>query len=361
MISVSVVVFCAVCAPLAASAATIPTVPVGNIGNAPDPLTGNLYGSVSYAYRIGATEVTNEQYAEFLNAKAKSDPLGLFYLNMDYARYGGIRRNGVDGSYVYTTKPNMGNKPVNYVNWFSAIRFANWLHNGKGVGDTETGAYTILGNSALPSEGWNIARNPGAKWFLPSENEWYKAAYYHPAELGGDIDNYWLYATRSNSQPIMATAINASGPNRGDIANPGGNIVNYFAGADWNGLNGNVTTVGSAGPLSQSFYGTSDQSGNVLEWTETLWAKLGVIGSRYIRGGGFGDNYGSLMSSLHHTRSDRYGDYNIGFRVATIVSEPRTLVLAIAAALFSVATLRRFATIPVCPASLSKRCSLARR
>jgi hypothetical protein len=65
-----------------ASAVTIPTVPVGNAGNAADPLTGNLYGSVGYNYRIGTTEVTNAQYAEFLNFKAASDPLALYNTSM---------------------------------------------------------------------------------------------------------------------------------------------------------------------------------------------------------------------------------------------------------------------------------------
>ena len=67
-------------APTSASATTITidTVPVGNPGNAPDPNTFNLYGSVSYDYRIGTTEVTNAQYAAFLNLKAASDPLALY-------------------------------------------------------------------------------------------------------------------------------------------------------------------------------------------------------------------------------------------------------------------------------------------
>ena len=87
---------------------------------------------------------------------------------------------------AYTAKPNMGDKPVNFVSWYDAIRFANWLNNGQGDGDTETGAYTLLGGTPTPSNGSSITRNPGATWFLPSEDEWYKAAYYQPAAQGGD-------------------------------------------------------------------------------------------------------------------------------------------------------------------------------
>jgi hypothetical protein len=54
-----------------ASAVTIDWVTVGNPGNAADD-TG--YGAVAGTYQIGKYEVTNAQYAEFLNAKAASDP-----------------------------------------------------------------------------------------------------------------------------------------------------------------------------------------------------------------------------------------------------------------------------------------------
>ncbi len=128
-----------------AQAVTIPTVLVDNAGNAGEVQSQGTFGGINYAYRIGTTEVTNAQYVEFLNAKAASDPLGLYETVMGVTDRGGISRSGSDGSYTYATRPNMANKPVNYVSWYDAIRFANWLHNGQGSGDTETGAYTLLG------------------------------------------------------------------------------------------------------------------------------------------------------------------------------------------------------------------------
>jgi len=306
--------------PQAASAATITidTVIVGNPGNAPDPLTGNLYGGVSYDYRIGTTEVTNAQYAAFLNAKAASDPLALYSTSMGSDTRGGITRSGVSGSFIYSTKTNMADKPVNFVSWYDSIRFANWLHNGQGAGDTETGAYTILGGTATPSNGLSITRNAGAQWWLPSEDEWYKSAYHQPAAQGGDIDDYWLYPTGSNGAPTIATA-NALG----DISNPGTNVANYANGAIWNGLTGNVTTVGSAGPLSDSFYGTADQGGNVFEWNEAL-----IFGSfRGLRGGSFGSVGAFSVQSSSRGLDNPASEYgNVGFRVAT-VPEPSTLLL----------------------------------
>lgn len=310
-------------------AITIDTVPVGNVGNANDPATGGLYGGVNYAYNIGTTEVTNAQYADFLNAKAASDPLGLYNTNMGSNVRGGITQSGVSGSFTYATKTNMDNKPVNYVSWYDSIRFANWLNNGQGTGDTETGAYTLLGGTATPSNGLSITRNVGATWFLTSEDEWYKAAYYQPAAEGGDTDNYWLYPTASNTTPTIATANSV-----GDISNPGTNVVNYANGAVWNSQNGNVTTVGSAGLLSHSFYGTSDQGGNVWEWNEAL------VGSfRGLRGGAWNYSLSNLQSSLRFGFTPTTENDNFGFRVAE-VPEPSTLVLA-SLALLTTLALRR--------------------
>ena len=104
-----------------------------------------IVGAVAYNYRIGTTEVTNSQYAEFLNAKAASDPFGLYNTFMsDGLNYGGITKSGPSGSYTYATIAGRGDMPVNWVTWYDSIRFANWLHNGQGSGDTETGAYTLL-------------------------------------------------------------------------------------------------------------------------------------------------------------------------------------------------------------------------
>lgn len=153
---------------LSASAVTIDWTFVGNPGNACDPQSQGCFGAVGYAYNIGTYEVTNADYVEFLNAKATSDPLGLYNTNM--GTEGGIKRSGVAGSYAYsvTTGPN---EPVNYVSFYDALRFANWMNNGQGNGDTETGAYTLMGGIATPSNGTTVARNAGAGTFLPSEDE----------------------------------------------------------------------------------------------------------------------------------------------------------------------------------------------
>jgi formylglycine-generating enzyme len=289
-------------------AVSIETVSVGDPGNAAQ---ANGFGRVDYEYRIGKYEVTNDQYVEFLNAKAGgTDPLNLYdpMLMGSTAFRGGIDRVGAFGFYSYSIKPDMGNKPVNHTTWYDAIRFINWLNNGQGTGDTESGAYTLEGGTATPSNGPNITRNLGARWFMPNQDEWIKAAYYQPTDQGGDADGYWAFPTRSNSAPTVASA-----NSMGDIANPGANVANYNFGAQWNGVQGNVTTVGSAGPLSASYYGTFDQGGNVEEWNETPFMSGASRGSR-------GGNYVSPPSSLGYNSSGAPGAAfdDGGFRVATL-------------------------------------------
>ncbi len=275
-------------------------VTVGNPGNAGDVHSQGTFGAVDHVYLIGKTEVTNAQYAEFLNAVAKTDTKGLYNTKMDSDPRGGISRSGSSGNYTYTVKPEMGNKPVNYVSYFDAMRFVNWLQNGQGAGSTEWGVYTV-------GTGSDEVREANARYFIPNENEWYKAAYH---KNDGVTGNYFDYPTCSDTAPTVATA-NATG----DISNPGRNVANYTHGADWNGQNGNVTTVASGGADSASPYGTFDQGGNLCEWNEA------VINTtlRGMRGGSWNNisNY-VLSASGRSGSSPTHETFDVGFRLAGV-------------------------------------------
>jgi formylglycine-generating enzyme required for sulfatase activity len=171
---------------------------VSDINNTADIDTS--YGSVSYGYQISKFQVTNDEYCAFLNSQAKLDTKALYnsLMGSDTER-GGIVRGGTPGSYYYISKMHHGNKPVNYVNWIDCARYCNWLHNGAtDSSDTETGSYTI---NPLGS----VARNAGAKYWIPLENEWYKAAFYDPAST-----SYYLYSTQNNNTP-SASILNSNG------------------------------------------------------------------------------------------------------------------------------------------------------
>jgi formylglycine-generating enzyme len=288
-----------------ASAVTIQWSPVGNPGNARDPATGSFFGAVAYSYNIGTKDVTNSQHAEFLNTKDPSGAnlLGLWNSGMANTTFGGISFNGGNGAgskYVLTA--GRQDHPVNTVTWYDTIRFANWLNNGQGNGSTETGAYTLLGGTPTPSNGNSITRNPGATVFLPSESEWYKAAYYNPA-----TGSYFQYPTSNNTAPTAE-------------APPGGSNS-----ANSNFVVNNLTDVGAyAGTTSP--YGAFDMGGNVWQWNQAL-----ISGSfRGLRGGSFDNNSDHLLSSVRLANGPTPENNNFGFRVAS-VPEPSTGVLVVAA------------------------------
>jgi len=276
---------------------TIATRVVANRGNLADTSTG--FGAVAYSYRIGTYEVTNTQYAAFLTAKAAvTDTSNLYNASMA-GQCGGITQTAITGGYTYAVKAGFANKPVNYVSFWDATRFTNWLNNGQGSGSTETGGYTLTEAAILSN---TVTRNVGADWVVPTENEWYKAAYYDPNKGGLGVGGYWQRATKSDTLGDNTAYAAANGANYHDS--------NYANG----GLSGpGGTNVGS---YSKAFsnYGTFDQGGNVSEWNEQ---DIGG-GSRMVRGGSWADGEDTLRSSLWSGGLAPAENFGIGFRVASL-------------------------------------------
>jgi formylglycine-generating enzyme required for sulfatase activity len=300
----------AVAASAAPAEITLELVMVGNAGNAADS-TG--YGSVADVYAIGKYEVTAGQYTAFLNAVAATDTYGLYNANM-WSNSSGckIQQSGSAGSYTYSVAADRANAPVNYVSWGDAARFMNWLHNDQRTGaqdvdTTEDGAYYL--NGATADAGLlAVARKEGAKFWIPTENEWYKAAYHLNDGVTG---NYWDYPTSSDSKPGR------------DLADVTGNNANYKEGTPYPILPPYYTTEVGEFQNSDSPYGTFDQGGNVTEWNEELFDGS----SRVLRGGSFlGDSSYLLASYRNSPGRPEVELRSIGFRVAS-VPEPGSLTL----------------------------------
>ncbi len=274
----------------AASAVGIDWVTIGDPGNACDPRAQGCFGSVGQVYRISRTEITNAQYADFLNAVAATDPNGLYSSQMgSIVSNGGITRSGSSGGFSYATIPGREDMPVIHASFYDALRFANWLHNGQPTGaqggsTTEGGAYDITPQGITDND---IVRNPDAQVFLTSEDEWYKAAYYDPV-----TSSYALYPAGTSSTPVCSSPTATA--NR----------------ANCNGAAGDLSVVGSY-PGSASPYGTFDQGGNAFEWNEAI---INVL-SRGTRGGGFQDGVGFLAASNRNVLVGPQG--SMGFRVAS--------------------------------------------
>lgn len=293
----------------------IQTVPVGDLRNV-DDTHGDGYGGVNYAYRMGKYEVTAGQYAQFLDAvAARVDTYGLYATGMAIPYWGSdITRNGdgtISDPYTYSVPPAAVNRPVNFISFGDAARFANWMHNGQPAGaqdssTTEDGSYFLNGatdTAALLA----VTRKPGATWVIPSEDEWYKAAYYDPQKPGGP--GYWDYPTRSDTSPGR------------DLADVSGNNANY--GGDPRPIDPpySQTIVGEF-QNSESPYGTFDQGGNEWEWTEALMGSS----RRGRRGGSYNWELGTLRASTRFDYDPANRTQSIGFRVA-YVPEPSTAVL----------------------------------
>jgi len=309
-----------------ANVKNLETVTVGDPGNAADTrvmlfdgTTG--YGSVAYTYQMGMFDVTAAQYCEFLNAVAATDTYLLYRTNMATlgpTNWGcGIIRSGSSGSYTYsaTGKPNF---PVNYVSWGDAARFCNWLTNGQPTGPqdsntTEDGAYYL--NGATTNAGLlGVTRESTAVYVIPTQDEWYKAAYYDPNMPGGA--GYWLYPTRSNNIP--SNVLNQTGTNNANFATDVMYGRGYTTCTDPNyGLTAVGAFAGSPGP-----FGTFDMGGDVFQWNEDSLSDT----YRYIRGGVFYSNYGSLMPMINNPTIPTGEFYAAGLRVAK-VPEPASMAI----------------------------------
>ncbi len=242
-------------------------VTIGNAGNAPDTrimsdgTTG--YGAVDYDYRIGKYEITAYQWQTINIAAGIGDP----------------------GHWS-------GNQPVAYISWYDAVRFCNYLTTG----NTEDGVYKFSGGSLTDIMDHELAGSAyGVAYFLPTEDEWYKAAYY----IGS---GYSLY---SNGEDTLPDADNG-----------------------WNYSGGLYEDPWHVGTGTEERNGTFDMTGNVWEWNETLILPFGTF-PRGVRGGSYG-YYGDIewiganwRSFAHPPDSEQSF---VGFRVAS-VPEPATVLL----------------------------------
>lgn len=323
-----------------AQAVSVGTVPVGNVGNTADINT--TFGAIAYDYNIGTYEVTAAQYTEFLNAVADTDTYGLYNPSMTVVDDGDpetapqtgcdIQQSGSPGSYAYSVAVDRANRPVNFVSWGDAARFANWMYNGQptgaqGPGTTETGSYSLSGaisDAALQL----VTREASATWVIPTEDEWYKAAYH---KNNGNTGDYWTYPTQSDSYPGR------------DLADVSGNNSNHY-GLPYPIESPYYTNTVGDFQLSDSPYGTFDQGGNVFEWNEALLTDTNPGDARGIRGGGFGsgDNQTTLDQNALLPSTERS---DIGFRLVQLdtvpIPEPSSLSLLATALIGLLAGARR--------------------
>lgn len=238
----------------------------------------NGYGAVGYNYRIGTTEVSIHQFQAGPTADA----------NYNYWNSGG-RTVGT-------------NAPAVNITWYQAARYCNWLTSG----NVSNGAYTVSGalvTAVTAHSGGamnSLISTYGTVYVLPTEDEWYKAAYYKDG-------SYSLYANGTGTAPIHGVDANFS--------TAGG----YVNGPAW--------VVGS-GTSEQN--GTLNMMGNAWEWLESADdGLLNELGSEEMafRGGDYWQGVSLLDSGARGNAELPSGEFlNTGFRVVAI-PEPGTMSL----------------------------------
>lgn len=286
---------------------SLPTfVPVSSISNKADPTTG--LGAVSYSFSIGQYDVTAQEYCDFLNAVARAgDPNHLYDPRMSLDTQEGdpavasiTRTIADDGLFTYAPIKGREKVPIVYVTIYSAARYCNWLQNGQLTIEemltaTEVGSYDLTCNCN------QLIRTKGAQYFLATDNEWYKAAYFNPKD-----SSYYTFPNRSYWSPR-----NSYQPNS---YHNEANYSNYPAGDK--GLR--LTPAGFFF-TSMSPCGAFDMGGNVDQWTESPGG--GQEGGYVIKGGSWKSSYNyfgaanDLESSSYRTAKGTNGSPTIGFRI----------------------------------------------
>lgn len=290
-------------------------------------------GAVKYNYEIGQLEVTVSQWVTFLNTV---DPEGVnrhrLYEDTQSAQawpqYGQLRytRKASSGRHYAVASPEWADKPYGFANFFSAARFANSLYNGtlleKQSGATSTYAVTTYKVRLSPRTQtgmYNLndlktERRRKSGFVVPSQDEWVKAAYYDQS-----TKSYWKFPTNpgtfgnapgydaSTAVQPLATQLdyttgdvtNATGSPIASIVDKNGNYPAWcpkvaqtssttcstenplgLSPADYAKVyKAGLSTVGQA--LVRSPWGTLDQGGNAVEWTDTITAPpFGTTGKR---------------------------------------------------------------------------------
>ena len=285
-----------------ANAFTIDFVNVGNAGNGKDlGAGGGIYssplGGVTYSYRMGTYEIPQD-------AITKATSLGL--------------ANVAAGAWS-------GSQPAANMSWYEAAAFVNWLNTSTGHHIAYDLTFHLRWSQAAWSsaEAWqaggeNIFRHKDAYYFLPNEDEWYKAAFH---KNDGASANYWDYATGSNSVP---DALDFEGDAVFDAVFY--DLDRFIVAPDPSQPNA-VNNVGLASP-----YGTFGQNGNVWEWEESILPFRLIPPEdeddhRGVSGGFWRTFEFDLRSNAGSEEVPEGSEESIGFRVASIPEPSSALLL----------------------------------
>lgn len=233
----------------------------GNAAIVSDDPWGNVNGRgrVDHTYRISRLEVTTSQWMEFVNTySTQSDDLKWFAFPDYWGATRDMSYHGPGQRWKLKSAAGSANWPVTGITWRESAQFCNWLTNDKrkSLDAIASGAYDTS------TFGWNqdvgftdqSAHTPGAKFWIPTQDEWLKAVHYDPAKNNGK-GGWWRYPNTSDTAPVPGI------PGVGETS-AGYDPYSYSDGFE--------VPLGSY-PNTLTPWGLLDATGGASEWTESWY------------------------------------------------------------------------------------------
>ncbi len=240
------------------------------------------------------------------------------------------------GGRRYAYAPQNEMMPVGGVDWRTCAIYCNWLHNGKSLDRSAflSGAYDVSTFGRSPGGVTytdQVARSPGARYFVPSLDEWIKAAHWDPNKPNADgtTGDYWLYSNSSDT-PYAYGPPGVRVRPLGGLPGPDPNGELATANAGWNEFHFDASPY--AIPLGAyegvtSPWGLMDVAGGTSEWLEEVLQspREMYFRSRFVEGSAMVFATNGLEDQVRYTRGNGQPDlpfFEVGFRVAAVVPSP---------------------------------------
>jgi sulfatase modifying factor 1 len=316
----------------------------------------NGKGAVAYEYRIGRLEVTTSQWAEFFNAaldRPANDRLPHVVAPSIWGATGTTPQS--PGGRRWNVPAGNEMRPVSGLTWRTAAMYANWLHNEKSTDRSAfmNGAYDVSTFGYFSDGGGftdQLTRSPGARYWIPSIDEWMKAAHYDPARPNDDgtLGGWWQYSNGSDTPfrygppGVRVRTDDRLGPD------PNGELATANAG--WNslifpGYNPFTVPLG-AYPTATTPWGLLDVAGGTAEWTEE---SLGLVFEPFPRDRVYEGSARDTAANRNGDRVDVYGgsdfpsypDPSFGLRIAAVIPAPSGFSVVLSVGIIALVRRRR--------------------
>jgi len=300
---------------------------IGSVGNAPwmgNGTAGDLAigrGGVSYGYNIGRYEWTTAQEVEFFNAAFDRPASDQIPWLIPPGHWGAVPTTPhTPGGQRWTVPAGNEMLPVGNISWRMAAEYCNWLCNNKSADRSAflSGAYDVStfgysGNAFTDQP----AHTPGARYWIPTLDEWIKAAHYDPNRYGPGQGGYWVYSITRDTAPVPGPPPSMGGVGEANFGFDSGPVSPFSI------------PLGAYGAIT-SPWGLFDTSGGTSEWTEAIHVSFGQNLDRYYEGSHWTSSPGYVVADSIYSYGGDFpslSTFDLGFRIASSLPAPAASVV----------------------------------